>query len=318
MAKSYRAHFKKVPQPVEGGLFIKDKYEYAAFCNSRFASLQENILVRLQNSMVMAINGNKKSGLMAKYIIVILDDDLIEFLGFVEEGVATLLGSWVEWLTKMFRELIQARSLQLPAKSKKYTPFIYWVAAPTHTFFTKETNNLRVKFNLSLESVIRSLENDHMRVMKIKDGWDTKNSHLVINNRISEVGLTTYWAAIDASFKYNSSRREVFLARQLIAASRPPQLNQKLSERSEKEVKHDDRSRSCSNSMDDRSSSRSPVSRRFVTEKVADPMRSFFRRHSSGYVEFQRGSREEYHSGGRHTHHKWHDRFMLPCPQRRY
>ena len=129
---------------------------------------------------------------MARYIIVVLDDDLISYLDFAEDGMATLLGTWIEWLASAFRDLIQQRLKQLPDKSKKFTPFLYWVAAPTHTYFDKVINQQRIKFNLSFESVIRARENENMQVMKLKDIWNSKDSTLIINNRMSEHGLTVY------------------------------------------------------------------------------------------------------------------------------
>ena len=165
IARTFRAHFQKY-QPKNGDLYAKNNFEITPHCNSRFASAQGNMLERLQNCLAAAINGNK-DGLLPKYIVVVLDDDLIKFLGFMEEGVATLLGTWMEWIAKQFGDLIQKRLEQLPVKSSKIVPFIYWVAAPNHSFFSKQTNNLRTKFNLSLESVIRSYSN--MRVIKIKE-----------------------------------------------------------------------------------------------------------------------------------------------------
>ena len=216
VARSYRAHFKKFqPEKDENGHFIKKNFEFTAFCNSRFASSQSNILARLQDTFAMATNSNKRSGLMARYIIVVLDDDLISYLDFAEDGMATLLGTWIEWLASAFRDLIQQRLKQLPDKSKKFTPFLYWVAALTHAYFDKVINQQRIKFNLSLESVIRARENENKRVMKLKDIWNSKDSTLIINNRMSEPGLTVYWSAIDASFMYNSLRREIFIAKQL-------------------------------------------------------------------------------------------------------
>ena len=94
-------------------------------------------------------------------------------------------------------------------------PFIYWVTAPIHSFFSKDRNKLRIKFNLSLESVIRN--KDNMRVIKLKEFWDTKDSHLVINDRITEMGMIAYCKAIDASFKYNVIRHEQFMAKKLVS-----------------------------------------------------------------------------------------------------
>ena len=101
---------------------------------------------------------------------------------------------------------------QLPAKCRKVTPFTYWVTAPIHSYFSKERNSLRIKFNLGLESVIKQ-QQPNMRVVKLKEFWDSKDSNLVINDRITEMGMIAYWKAIDASFKFNSLRHEQFVAR---------------------------------------------------------------------------------------------------------
>ena len=40
---------------------------------------------------------------------------------------------------------------------------------------------------------------------------------LVLNDRITETGKTSYWAGIDASFRFNVLKRELFLAKTLIS-----------------------------------------------------------------------------------------------------
>ena len=187
VAKSYRKHFKNMvlakkedtsdaatSQSGDDEYFIKQTFEVQAFCNSRYSSSQQNLLARLQNSMALGINSTNvldKGCRLPKYVIVVLDDDLISFLQFNKEGAATLLGSWVLWLADEFSTLVKERKDQLPSKCKA-DPFFYWITAPTHQSFSRELNQLRIKYNLSLESVIRERKN--MRVAKIKDIWDTK------------------------------------------------------------------------------------------------------------------------------------------------
>ena len=274
VAKSFWAHYKKyVLSQKDGEQYIKEFYEYSPVCNSRFASSQVNMLARLQNALATGLNGCK--GTLPKYILVILDDDLINFLDCKEdEGIATLLGSWVEWLADQFDLLIQKRLEQLPVKTRKVVPFFYWVATPTHSFFSKPRNQLRIKFNLGLEAVIRAKEN--MRVIKLKTGWNSKDSNLVVNDRITELGMTTYWSAIDASFKYNILRREAFLAKQCpVKNSSSPTPSSQL--------QHDQKS--------DQKRNIHPVSQRIDSRDVVqrsnsniayggrDPMSNFFRRH---------------------------------------
>ena len=41
------------------------------------------------------------------YIVVIPDEDLINYLGYQNYGVSTLLGTWIEWLVTDMNRLIQ-------------------------------------------------------------------------------------------------------------------------------------------------------------------------------------------------------------------
>ena len=77
-----------------------------------------------------------------------MDQDLISFLNYNEEGAATLLGTWVEWIADQFDSLVKQRLQQVPDKAKKVIPFFYWATAPTHHYFSKDMNKIRVKFNL--------------------------------------------------------------------------------------------------------------------------------------------------------------------------
>ena len=276
MAKSYRNHFKKtVPGQVDSdtSFYIKKWFEFTAHCNSKYASSEVNMLARLQNTLATALNQKVvKEGTLPKYILIILDDDLITYLDFAGEGVATLLGSYVEWLSEQFQKLIKDRCSNLPAKCKT-VPFFYWVAAPTHAYFSKDRNRLRVKFNLGLESVMRSKNYDNMRVIKIKEVWNTRDSSLVINDRMTEHGLSVYWRAVDATFQYNETRREIFVAKKVSTVPVEPPQKKVV------DLSHD-----------------------------KDPMRSFFRRNQDReYVEHRRDAREDRRDNGRRF-----DRFLLP------
>ena len=205
-AKSYRSHFKSR----NANHYIKKNYEVTAFCNSKFASSNTNMLSRLQNTLATGLN-KTKNGILPKYILVILDDDLITYLDYKREGVATLLGKWIEWLVKEFNSLIGDRKKQLPQHCRKIEPFFYWVSAPTHDNFSKERNNLHMKFNLSLDSVIGLQSN--MRVVRMKDPWNPKDGDLVMLDKITETGMSTYWDVVDSTFCFNETRCEQFVAK---------------------------------------------------------------------------------------------------------
>ena len=52
-----------------------------------------------------------------------------------------------------------------------------------------------------------------MRIIKIKDQWNAKDSKLVINDRITELGLSNYWCAVDASVEFNITQRGAYVTK---------------------------------------------------------------------------------------------------------
>ena len=127
---SYRKHFL-LRQDNEKG-FIKDRFEFKPYCNSCYNSATANMLVRLQNTFTRALNENNS---MPKFILVILDDDLIQYLNFKEAGASQLLGSWIEWLSQQFTDALHSKRDKLPRKAQQET-CIYWVLPPLHHDFS--------------------------------------------------------------------------------------------------------------------------------------------------------------------------------------
>ena len=152
-----------------------------------------------------------------------------------------------------------------------------------------------------------------MRVMRLKDGWDSSDSSLVINNRFSEFGLTVYWSAVDSSFKYNSLCREIYMAKNLsISATdseKSPENREHSKFRSSDRTNGDSRKRHLTTESEDSSGGRN--------HEDGDPMHAFFRRRQSNdYEGFQRGIREEFYDsrGPPHDGRKrdCFDKFLLP------
>ena len=145
------------------------------------------MLARIQNAFVNALNATK-SGKFPKHVVIVFDDDLISYLDYKHSNeIASLLGIWLEWIVGELKSAIAARKDVIPLKCQKVMPFFYWVTAPVHYNFLKERNNMWVKLNLSMDSITKQQEN--MCVIKLKEHWDSKDGNIVINNRITEIGM---------------------------------------------------------------------------------------------------------------------------------
>ena len=220
MSKSYRAHFllRDHMLPTEEGtrdrFFIKEGFNFKNYCNSRYNSPNSNMLQQLQNMMAMALNKNPK---LPKFILLILDDDLIMYLDFKGEEVSSMLGTWLSWLMEQFESLISQRRDLLPMKSKRqYELCMYWCAVPVHSGFNTRRNEIRKKFNLCLESICKGKQD--VRVIKMKERWSFEDKALVMNDKITELGMDAYWDSVDCAFKFNAMKRDVFVAK-LIAGN---------------------------------------------------------------------------------------------------
>ena len=204
MATSYRVSFKKSKQP----MFIKANFDVIASCSSRFSNNNTNMLSRISSSLAKTINEQIK---MPKYVVVVLDKDLIEYLNFDDCGAAGMYGEWLEWLVQKITNLCQQMIDLLPQKAiKEGYPQIYWVAPPQHCNFTD--NRARSKFVSCLETVLK--DSVSHRIIRMKEIWNYENSNLVdVHGRMLPDGYAKYWQSIDAAVRFNAHKHDQYRAR---------------------------------------------------------------------------------------------------------
>ena len=179
------------------------------------------MISRLQISLARAIN---KSTYLPEYIIIVLEDDIMEFLEYRNYGVSAMYGTWLDWLVKEFSDLISAKQKSLPtgARNENDTQ-MYWATAVYHELFSLNESQMREKFNNCMETAVKAYDN--MRVIKIKEAWDDNNMTAVVNNRITSSGLTQLWKGTDSAFKFNLIKREEFLIREKFRAQQASREN---------------------------------------------------------------------------------------------
>ena len=191
--------------------YTKTNFHVEAFCSSRFSDKNENLLSRLQISFATAINNSKW---LPDYVVVVLDNDLIDYIGFKNCGATTFYGKCLEWIFESFNKLIIRKNELLLARAQNINQTqIYWVAAVQHQLFEDIDKHAREKFNVCLEMVAKLYDNN-TRVIKIRNGWNNKSSDMITYNRLSAQGVNTYWKAIDKSVQFNIEKRLEFLARE--------------------------------------------------------------------------------------------------------
>ena len=126
VAETFRKNFKKANDE----FFLKKHYDIVPFCSSRFNDKNTNMLSRLQHLFASALNS--KTYLQA-YIVVFLEDDLIEYLNYSKFKVALQLGTWVEFLAKELFDMLSKHQQQLPDRATlKENAQIYLIETISH------------------------------------------------------------------------------------------------------------------------------------------------------------------------------------------
>ena len=274
VARSFRQFFLE-----NRNFYTNQEYETSGHCNSRYTCNITNILVRMSTALISAINKHHR---LPKYMVIIMDNDLTEFIKFRGNGIAKLIGLYLNSMIKDVEETIRDKKMQLPNKAVRVNyPLIYWVAAPTHMLF--KDNEVRTRYNLCLESIIKSTEG--MRVMKMKEYWFYDDVELVDNlGGMTTVGLSRYWQSIDASIKFNIAKNEAATYRKCRVQVTPQSQKKKEGKRTP------------------RRRSRSPGSK--------DQVEEFFKKRR--YNDRNHWDRNNVDSGGRRE-----PQFLLPKPSGR-
>ena len=104
-------------------LFIVTNFNVHPVNSSKYESKNTNILSWIENAVARKLNDVIK---LPQYIAVVLDDDLVDALGYDLQGACRLLGEWIGYLTRSFKQMIHDRKSKLPRGAIRFEyPLIY-------------------------------------------------------------------------------------------------------------------------------------------------------------------------------------------------
>ena len=193
MAETYRKYFRKNE---DHDWFVKENFEVTGFCSSKYSDSNSNMLSRIINSYAYALNETKLFKL-PKFIVVVLDDDLIQYLGFVGKGTTCCYGEWLEYIVKNMLDMTKIRLASLPKKAVKTGyPQLYFVVPPHHAQFTD--NKARTRVASAMEVVCK--EFTEVCIIRMKEIWNYGDKSLVDSHGyLTHQGLQTYWYSVDSA-----------------------------------------------------------------------------------------------------------------------
>ena len=145
LAEMSRKNFKKAGYE----LYMKSAFEVTPWCSSKYSDNNNNCLSRIVNFIMQALNSEH---CLPGYIVVLLDDNLIEYLNYKKFGVASLFGSWPEYLAQVIVESVEKRCQDLPLKARLLEKTqVYFVKPVNHDNFDYVNQQVRETFSQCLD-----------------------------------------------------------------------------------------------------------------------------------------------------------------------
>ena len=195
---TFDEYFRQIKHAGEPDTFTFKNYEVRAFL-SKNDSFNRNPAGRLINNLVKGLNEHKK---LPKLILFILDDDTIKHIKF-NAGSEVYVQKISTWLVAETGKAVDICKDFYPQKAiRDKEPHVLWISPPTHKYFGKNNNKMRVMQSNSLFENTK-LRQD-MSVLTMKKFWDHEDGNAFIyeSYRFTHEGLMRYWQSIDSAVRF--------------------------------------------------------------------------------------------------------------------
>ena len=196
--RSFADYYK--PQKSDShDLYAFNNFEVRDFSSSQFTSHNRSCIGRILNNFIRAINEHNT---VPKLVVFVLDDDVIKSV-FKNSDYAQTTEACIKWLMIEIEKSISIYKDFLPPRAKKTSyPQILWMAPPTHKYFGRRNNELRLDF-ADLLFHLAKLRRD-TSVLKMIKIWDHKDSNLYIPDagRYTADGLIRFWKSVDSVIRF--------------------------------------------------------------------------------------------------------------------
>ena len=195
MAKSFAQYFQNAFGDNGRVGYIKAHYDVTGYCQGQSKAINNNILSRIRNAFVMAIN---KEVLLPMAVIIVLENDILNAANHYKPGIYLLCGKVLEWLANQFHRIITSHKEHLPSKAQKFKyPTVLWVTAPNHDNLSN-INSFRDKFNTSLTNICGLYR--EMSVLNLD--WNTLDKSLISGNgKYTAIGMASFWMKLNEAFQ---------------------------------------------------------------------------------------------------------------------
>ena len=178
--------------------YMKETFDATPFIADSKDSGDYNTASRIRNLLADAISDKL---LLPKFIVMVLDDDIIEYFNYDGKGTTEQLGRIINWIMSEHEDIIKGYKAELPARALKANyPQLIWIEAPYHKNF--KNNESREIFNKIVSKTTHKC--DFTTTLQLKKIWNEENRGLYLRDedRYTSDGYTAYWQAVDRTVKF--------------------------------------------------------------------------------------------------------------------
>ena len=180
--------------------YVKTTFEVKYFMKNRYISWYKNILSRIRNTFVEALNIQQS---LPKIAVIILEGDLIKADRFNDVGISELYGKQLEWLISQLHKATAEFKSLIPQKAQRLSmPHFLWILPSMHDDFSRSEKMHREKLSACLKSIVDLYEN--MSYLELIQDWEPSERALYDYRaeRMTRLGERRYWISVDRAIMY--------------------------------------------------------------------------------------------------------------------
>ena len=167
------------------------------------ASTTKSVIVRTFNEFVVELNKKNK---LPRYVVILLDKDVIEAVNFDEFGMGQILFEQVDWLAKNMETVLDLRKEDIKYKNpgalwSNAEPRIIWVKMLTRPIIRDAYKPFVfaqcAKFNESIDEIASTYKHSHVLTVNLSD----EKSLFDRSGNLSPNGKIILWREINITMR---------------------------------------------------------------------------------------------------------------------
>ena len=203
--------------------YIHKQYNVRPFTSSKKFS-RENVLARINNSFVKALNENP---ILPKAIVFVLGDEILKLLNYNGYGISMMIGKTIYWLINKISRHIEtcreALTIRKPGALTPGEPKIVWLNLLTRPGVDQQTEN-REKFNSILK---QATEDSSLGMTMAATPEDRIQYHWFdLNGNMTHEGRTDFWSFFsDQILRFDMEMERQKHEDDTVIVQAPPHIN---------------------------------------------------------------------------------------------